>query len=276
MPSHLFLHFTLLPFALFKRSGTDEFSEVIPANTSFTSESLYQLIHEGHTELYFDKQHIRNFSKSLIEQLEGRITAPEKHSCHDQIKIEAEVFHSSRDIINSLSLKPKVVSICDKAISNLKTRLKIEKDLMTYLDKLNVKSTYHYHFSHVSISSFIAFQVINQKEIPSYKKDELALKLLFSAYFSDLAISEETVSHYPRITPDVLKIIHETNEAKNRLSKESQLHPLSSILIVAQNFADQILLNRAISNKEILDNLELRFKGTPCQSAYFDLLAIFS
>lgn len=194
MPSHLFLHFTSLPFDLYLKltsNGADKFVKRIPQNESYDHETLEGYINKGISEFYFEKANIKNFSKLLVEQLENRITQKGSSFLEEQLKIESEVFHSSKDIINSLGLKPKVVTICERAIKNIHDRLKEEKNLKSFLDSLSSKENLQYQYSFVSMTSFICSQILDQKELSKQKKDEYSLRLVFASFFSDISLSNE-------------------------------------------------------------------------------------
>ena len=312
MPSHLFLHFNTLPFDLYlklSRDGVDKFVKRIPAQENYSHDTLENYISKGASEFYFEKQYIKNFSKLLVDQLEGRI-GTSTSVLSDQLQVESEVFHSSKDIINSLGLKPKVVSICEMAIKNIHDRLKEEKNLKNFLQSLNDKPNLQYQYSFVSITSLICSQILDQKELPQLKKDEFSLRLVFASYFSDISLSNEVfmkcrtdeelmklnkeeqihigkhaqksaelISTYPLIPADVVKIVQQHHGSLNGIgfpaTPAASISPLTSILMVAQEFSHVILQSKNLKLSGILDQVDAKFKGTTCEGATKELINSF-
>lgn len=313
MPSHLFLHFTTLPFDLYlkiKTADSEKFVKRIPEGEAYSSELLEGYIAKGAKEFFFKKSHIKSFSKLLIEQLETRITQKNSGNGKEQLKVESEVFHSSKDIINSLGLKPKVVTICEQAIKNIHDRLKEEKNLKVYLDSLTSKDNLQYQYSFISITSFICSQILDQKELPRGKKDEYSLRLVFASFFSDISLSNEKflacrsaddvlllpkneqdhvnkhalrsaeiIGNYPLIPSDVVKIVMQHHGTLNGVGFATipapAISPLSAILIVAQEFSSMILQTKGIQLPVILDQLSQKFNDTSCESAVKELISSF-
>ncbi|MFY7991776.1 MAG: hypothetical protein ACOVP4_00670 [Bacteriovoracaceae bacterium] len=193
MPAHLFLHFKALPFDIFlkvKQGNESKFIKRFNASEPLDHEAISKYMGRGIDDFYLKRDWLKDFSRLLIQQLEMRLNVlmPTDGS---QIIAEGEVFHSLKDMVKSLGLKPQVQKLCEISMQNVQQRLQKDSPFKSFLRNLKTRQELNFHFTFIQLTSLLCSQYIEHTDWPEKQKDDLTEKLVFSAFFCDMNLPND-------------------------------------------------------------------------------------
>jgi hypothetical protein len=279
MPSHLFLHFSALPFDIFlkvQQGSEAKYIKRFNASEVLDHEAVNKYISRGVNDFYLEREYLKDFSRLLIQQ----------------------VFNSLKDMVKSLGLKPQVVKLCEISMQNVQKRLNDESPFKSFLESLKSNQKLSFHFAFVQLTSLLCSQYVEHTDWPKKQKDDLIEKLIFSTYFCDMNVtsdemlmarSEEQLSKfnshdmevinthafktadyikkYPGAPQEVDKIIlqHHGSVNGHGVNKYPWSGTLlsSQILFYSQDLALRILSAHGKKLKDVLNEFAEEFKDSP-------------
>lgn len=300
MPAHLFLHFKALPFDIFlkvQQGNEAKFIKRFNASEPLDHEAISKYMSRGVEDFYLKREWLKDFSKLLIQQLEIRLTES-LPSSEGQLAAEGEVFNSLKDMVKSLGLKPQVQKLCEISMQNVQRRLHEESPFKSFLENLKSNQELNFHFAFVQLSSLLCSQYIEHTDWPKKQKDDLIEKLVFSAFFCDMNLSNDemlmarteedllnfnskemdilnshaqktadTVKNYPGAPQDVDKIIMQHHGVMN--GHGYARYPwggttlAAQILFYSQDLSLRILTAHGKKLRDILSEFESSFQESP-------------
>lgn len=305
IPIDSFLHFKTLPFDLYIKLGEGNFVKRINANEDIEETSILKLKEKGVAEFHFERKYNRDFSILLINNMINKVES--KYSTMDaQLKATNEVFLTTKEIVQSIGLPPKVIQVCESVMERITTDVTQNKDkLSSYLTDIKTKSNLNFQFRLVELTSFIATQMIEAENAAG--KDENIKKVVFASFFCDISLRDAEHLHYrdqasmKEVWPEDKKIIHEhalksseiVSKYKNAPEETAEivkqhhgspsgigfpeavsndLLPMAVCLMAAQELAYQILKNPDVTSGIVVSKTKVKMANTPL-SRYMDLFA---
>ncbi len=297
IPIDSFLHFKMLPFDLFIKISDGKFIKRIPANEDIDEETVKALKAKGIVELFFGKKFNRDFSMLLLNNMINKVER-NYDSEDERFKAKSQVFATTREIVQSVGLPPRVIEVCESVMESISLDVVKEKGkLSNYLTQIK-DSQLSFNFRFVELTSFVAVQMVEAQN--SATKEEDIRKIVFAAFFSDISLSDpahlelRTMDDIKDLWAEDQKVILEHAEKsaavvlkyKNAppgadlLIKQhhgtltgttlgpisDQIHPLSKCLIAAQEIAFILLKNPGKSPNDLVSELTQRFDKTPIHS----------
>ena len=288
LPLHALYHFKQLPFDLFLKVSEDKYIKRIPADETVEAETIQSFHNRGIEELYFERQHIKDFSRLLISTLMQKAQV-EHEDIDRQLKARGEVFLTVKDIVQGMGLNPKVVSVCETLMSGMIMELSRSKDdFALYVDRLknNPDLTFHHRF--VELTCFIGGQLIFAMQ--ELDRQEQLKRYVYAAFFCDITQSKPEFIHCmsaegleklalndraeveehalwaanminknKTIPPEVSTIIQQHHGSMGGvgfpLKKASSLVPLAKCLIISQELAYALLMDSQTPAMEVLKNI---------------------
>ena len=300
VPIESFYHFKILPFDLFIKISEDKFVKRIPANEDIEEDIVTSLKNKGVTELYFGKEHNRDFSILLLNNMINKVERSYENDDQRQ-KARSQVFQTTQEIIQSVGLPPRVIEVCDSVMESISTDVINGKDkLSNYLVQMK-DSDLSFSFRFVELTSYVAVQLVECLE--SKTKDEDIRKIVFAAFFSDISLtdpahlelrsmaslqdlwgedqkiilehalkSSSVVSKYKNAPEGAATLIKEHHGSVSGIgigSISPDVKPLSKCLISAQEIAYAILKNPGKAPVSVVNDLCQSYQGSPI-SGYLD------
>lgn len=287
IPLIAFSHFERLSFDLFVKISDDKFIKRIPAFEEIHDDLIQDFNRRGILDLYFEKKHNRDFSRMLINNMINKLVQ-DYESIQSKLTASNSVFRTTRDIIHSLGLPARVVSVCEAAIERITQDIYPEKNLFgAYVRSLKEQSSLEFHYRLIELTSLIGAQLI--EDMNFFNKKEQVKKLVFAAYFCDMTLTDpahlhhrnsddgnklsledhnkinfhalkasELVSTYKNTPKEVSLIIRQHHGSYSGIGfpiqKSSELLPLSQILVISQDVAYAILTEEKLEALEVLRN----------------------
>lgn len=284
VPLITLMHFESLPFDLYIRLSEDKYVKRIPAFEKVDNKTIESFAAKKITTLYCNKQHNRDFSMMLINNMINKVDK-KYQSVKEELKATGEVFETTREIIQSLGLTGRIVEVCEASIDRMcEDVLKDANDFSEYLLNLKNDKSLGFQYRLITLTNYIGTQLILDMALPN--GDEQIRKFIFASYFCDiqlknpgflyyrsnedgefLSLDEQNevnfhalkashlVSTYKDSPKDVSLIIQQHHGSFSGIDfpkeKSSQLLPLAKILIVAQDLAFSLLTNEEAPAKEI-------------------------
>ncbi|WP_408095992.1 HD domain-containing phosphohydrolase [Peredibacter sp. HCB2-198] len=285
IPLMAFTHFERLPFDLFVKITDDKYVKRIPAYEEINDALIQDFKKRGISDLYCEKEHNRNFSIMLINNMINKLDK-DYDSIETKMTASNDVFITTREIIQSLGIASRVINVCEAAIERITQDVYSEKNQFgAYVRSLKEQSSLEFHYRLIELSSFIGAQLIEDMNFLN-KKDEVK-KLVFASYFCDMTLSNPTYIHYRRPeateklgleehnkinfhalraselvstykdTPkEVSMMIRQHHGSFSGIGfpeqKSSELLPLSKILVISQDLAYDILTDERTNALEVL------------------------
>lgn len=240
IPVDSLIHFKILPFDLFVKIGEDKFIKRIPAHEEIDAATFEGFQHKGINELYFERQHNRDFSVMLINNMINKVEK-DYASIDEKLTATNEVYLTTHQIVGKLGFKPKMVEVCDSVLNQISEDVIKGKDNFSkFLEQLRTKTNLSFRYRLMELTSFIGTQMIEATEEPSRRR-EMIKKLIFSSLFCDITLRNNDLIHVRR--PDQMMKLSlaeqkEVNEHALRASElvnKYQTAPLEASLIIKQH-----------------------------------------
>ena len=303
IPIDSLVHFKILPFDLFVKIGEGKFIKRVHSNEDIDEQVLNGLKAKGVAELHFERKHNRDFSmmllNNMINKVEDDYSTPEA-----QLKATNEVFLTTKEIVQSVGLPPRVIQVCESVMERITSDVTINKDkFSTYLADMKTKSTLNFQFRFVELTSFIATQMIEASD--EKNKDEDIKTVVFASFFCDISLkdagqleyrtgaslrdvwhedqkiilehafkSSEIVAKYKNAPAQAETIVRQHHGSLTGKGFPAvialELVPLAKCLMAAQELSFAILKNPETPSKDIIKNILKQFSGTPLES-YIEL-----
>ena len=295
IPIDSLIHFKLLPFDLFIKLSEGKFVKRIHANEDIDEAILLNLKSKGVTELHFERKFNREFSVLLINNMINKVQIDYK--CRDaQLKATNEVFLTTKEIVQSVGLPPKVIQVCESVMERITTDVTKNKDkFSSYLSEIKTKSSLNFQFRLVELTSYIATQIIEAGDNPG--KEEDIKKVVFASFFCDISLKDsshlqyrdeaslqdvwhedkkvilehalkasEVVAKYKNAPEQSDEIVKQHHGSRSGIGLpttiESDLHPLSLCLMAAQELAFNILKGPDENSKDIVAQTKAKHAGS--------------
>lgn len=298
VPSDSLIHFKVLPFDLFIKISEEKYVKRIPANEDIDEATVLAFKAKGITDLYFEKKYNRDFSLMLLNNMINKV---EKNyeSETEKLKARNEVFVTTKEIVQSVGLPPRVIQVCESVMESISEDVVKGKDkFSSYLDRMKIQNNLTFQFRFVELTSFIATQMVDQ--INEASKVEQTKKIVFAAFFCDISLTDGSqldyrteesiknlwaedkkaveehalkasgiVAKYKNAPVDadiIVKQHHGSTDGIGFPTPSNQILPLSKCLMAAQELAHAILKQPGKSPESIVKETVERFTGSPIHS----------
>lgn len=298
VPSDSLIHFKILPFDLYIKISEEKFLKRIPANEDIDEATVLAFKSKGITDLYFQKQYNRDFSLMLLNNMINKV---EKNyeSESEKIKARNEVFLTTKEIVQSVGLPPRVVQVCESVMESISEDVIKGKDkFSSYLDRMKSQNNLNFQFRFVELTSFIASQIVDQLNVGD--KNEETKKVVFAAFFCDISLTDASqldyrtegscvdlwgedkkavaehalkasgiVAKYKNAPVDADIIVRQHHGALDGIgfpTPSDNMLPLAKCLMAAQELAYAILKQPAKSPESLVNEAVGAFSGSPIHS----------
>jgi hypothetical protein len=295
IPVDSLIHFKMLPFDLFIKITDEKYLKRIPSNEEIDDSTIEGFKLKGITEMHFERKHNRDFSLMLLNNMINKVESD--YSSEDaKFKATNEVFLTTKDIVQSVGLPPKVVHVCESVMERITNDVMSHKNnLSSYLEETKATTNLNFQFRFMELSSYIATQIVDVTN--NSNKDEQIRTIVFASFFCDISLktssqlnhrteesikdlsaddkkfiqehalrSSEIVSKYknaPSLAGDIVKQHHGALDGKSipKCFPENLL-ALSKCFIASQELAYGILKNPNVPVSEVVRAITQKFKGT--------------
>lgn len=296
VPIDTLIHFKLVPFDLYIKVGEDKFLKRIHANDDIDADTVKALKEKGVTELAFERKHNKDFSLMLLNNMINKV---ESDYSSEDAKAQAtnEVFVTTKDIVRSVGLPPKVIEVCESVMERITSDVTKGKDkFSSYLSGMQTKKELSYQFRFVELTSFIATQMVELSGEAA--KEEHIRTVVFCSFFCDIALKEashlsyrsdesikdlwpedktaiidhalkaaEIVQKYKNAPADASEIIKQHHGALDGKgfpkAIPDSLRSLAKILFASQEIATALLNSQNSATDQVIGGLITKFKGSP-------------
>lgn len=296
IPVDSFIHFKILPFDLYIKISEGKFLKRIPANEDIDESTINAFKAKGVSELHFERKFNRDFSMLLLNNMINKVESD--YSSEDaKNKATNEVFLTTKEIVQSVGLPPKVIQVCESVMERITQDVTTNKDKFSnYITDIRTSSTLNFQFRFIELSSFIATRIVDV--LNEGTKDEQIKTIVFASFFSDISLKEssqleyrsaesmkdlweedkklvsehpfkasEVVTKYknaPALAGEIIKQHHGSLDGKSFPKTISdEILPLSKCLMAAQELAFNILKNPSTQASDVIKLTTKKFEGTP-------------
>lgn len=285
IPISTLIHFESIPFDLYIRVGAEKYLKRIPSFEAFDEEMLQDFEGRGIKDLFCDKKHNRDFSMMLINNMINKVER-NYESVKAKFKAKNDVFLTTKEIVNQLGISSRVIEVCESAIDRIRADVSNESNQFGhYLQNLLGNSSLAFQYKLIELTSFVCGQML--EELNSTAKEEDIKKLVFASFFCDISIQDQKLLHvrsseqfgrltliqhdevsvhalraselintYRNAPKDAAIIVRQHHGSFSGIGfpeqKSNELHELSKIFHLAQDFAYEILSNRETPMPELL------------------------
>jgi hypothetical protein len=298
MPLQAIGHFKKVPFDLYVKISDEKFVKRIPAHEEVDPKVLREYQQRGINEFYFHKEHNRDFSQMLINNMINRLEG-NYHSLDEELEARSEVFKTVKGIVLDLGIPAKVVEVCDSMIESITDEVLLDSQLGEYLDRLKNNPNLEIQHKFIELTCLIGGLLITNME--TRKVQEKLRSFIFAALFCDMTLAdtelifcfnaeafdklthfqrkavqfhalkaEELITKYKNAPAEAGLIIRHHHGSLEGIGfpekKTSLIHPLAKCLIIGQELAHGILTNQQVSSLEILKRMVQNKKGTSLQN----------
>lgn len=304
VPTDALKHFKILPFDLYIKISEGKYLKRIPANEDIDDSTVESFKAKGITDLFFEKKFNRDFSLLLLNNMINKVERDYKTDDEKQ-KAVNEVFVTTKELVQSFGLPPRVVEVCESVIESISIDVLKGKDKFSnYLTQMKSQSTSTLNFQYrfVELTSFIATQMVDAQNAGD--KEEQIKKIVFASFFCDISLndvsfldyrSEESIKdlfpddkksvlehalkssqiaakykNAPADADTIIKQHHGSVDGTGFKDASGDILPLSRCLMAAQELAFAILKSPSIQPESVINDVVGRFKGTPIHS-YLEL-----
>jgi hypothetical protein len=295
IPVDSLIHFKMLPFDLFIKISEEKYLKRIPSNEEIDESTIKGFKLKGILEMHFERKNNRDFSLMLLNNMINKVES-DYSSEDDKFKATNDVFLTTKEIVQSVGLPPKVVQVCESVMERITIDVMSQKDKFSnYITEAKSATNLNFQFRFIELSSFIATQIVDISI--DGNKDEQIKTIVFASFFSDIALKEsnqleyrteesiqdlwvedkkfiqehafrasEIVAKYknaPGLAGEIIKQHHGALDGKSIPRQYSDnLLPLSKCLIASQELAYGILKNPNVPVEETVHAITQKFKGT--------------
>lgn len=304
VPADALKHFKILPFDLYIRISEGKYLKRIPANEDIDDTTVDAFRAKGISELYFEKKYNRDFSLLLLNNMINKVERDYKTEGEKQ-KAVNEVFVTTKELVQSFGLPPRVVEVCESVIESISTDVLKGKDKFSnYLTQMKSQNSAALNFQYrfVELTSFIATQIVDS--LNEGDKAEQIRKIVFASFFCDISLSDVSMLDYrteesikdlfpddkkavlehalkssqiaakyknaPPLSDIIIKQHHGSVDGTGFKDASGDILPLSRCLMAAQELAFAILKSPSIQPESVINDVVGRFKGSPIHS-YLEL-----
>ncbi len=295
VPTDALKHFKILPFDLFIKISEGKYLKRIPANEDIDDSTVEAFKAKGITDLYFEKQYNRDFSLLLLNNMINKVER-DYSSEGEKLKAVNEVFVTTKELVQSFGLPPRVVEVCESVIESISTDVLKGKDKFSnYLVQMKDQSTLNFQFRFVELTSYIATQIVDA--LDAGDKEEQIRKIVFASFFCDISLSDVSMLDYrteesirdlfpedkkavlehalkssqiaskyknaPKDSDLIIKQHHGSVDGTGFKDASGDVLPLSRCLMAAQELAFAILKQSDKRPESVINSVVERFKGSP-------------
>lgn len=307
IPIDSLVHFKILPFDLYVKLGDQKYIKCVHSNEDIDEEMLTKMRKKGLSELHFERKFNRDFSMMLLNNMINKVEGDYSNQ-EDQLKATNEVFLTTKEIVQSVGLPPRVIQVCESVMERITADVTTNKDkFSTYLTDMKTKSDLHFQFRFIELTSFIATQMI--EAAGGATKDDDIKTVVFCSFFCDISLkdashlefrseesikdvrhedqklilehalrSSEIVAKYknaPLMSEAIVKQHHGSVTGKGFPAfVANEMLPLAKCLMVAQEISYSILKSPEGSSKDQIKNVRNKLSGSPL-AYYIDLFESF-
>lgn len=295
IPVDSLIHFKMLPFDLFIKISDEKYLKRIPANEQIDESTIDGFKFKGITDMHFERKNNRDFSLMLLNNMINKVESD--YSSEDaKLKATNEVFLTTKEIVQSVGLPPKVVQVCESVMERITTDVMSHKNnLSSYITETKGTTNLNFQFRFIELSSFIATQIVDVSN--NGNKDEQIKTIVFASFFCDISLkgasqleyrtdestkdlwhedkkfiqehafrSSEILTKYknaPGLAGEIVKQHHGSLDGKSIPKRfPDTLLALSKCLIAAQELSYAILKNPNTPVNEVVRAITLKFEGT--------------
>ena len=295
IPIDSFIHFKILPFDLFIKISEGKFLKRIPANEDIDETTITAFKAKGIKELHFERKFNRDFSMMLLNNMINKVES-DYSSSDAKSKATNEVFLTTKEIVQSVGLPPKVIQVCESVMDRITQDVKSNKDKFSnYITDIKGTSNVNFQFRFIELSSFIATQMV--EVMNEGNKEEQIKTIVFASFFSDISLTEasqleyrtmasmkdlwdedkklisehafkasEVVTKYknaPAMAGEIIKQHHGSLDGKTLPTTISDsLLPLAKCLMASQELSFNILKNPSVAASQVIKATIKKFEGT--------------
>lgn len=275
-----------------------QFVKRIHSKDSFDKNDIKKYEDQGLKEFYIPKDYIQYFTtfvtNNLVEKLER-----EDLTLEDRILTTANAHEIVRDSIQSIGLDSASVELSDASINSMVKSVKNSPEVANLL-KFLFSNKVAYAYQHCHLLALMCHYVLSKQSW--YKPEHLQI-LSFVSFFSDVTLKShqqmqiasmrdlaesnltddeknqvmnhaaeavKILDHHPEASEYIKTVLIQSHGKTDGIGFEENpgedLHPLSKVFIIADNFV-KTLLNPALPSKkqEILPILYSRFTNPSYQ-----------
>lgn len=304
VPTDALKHFKILPFDLYIKISEGKFLKRIPANEDIDDSTVEAFKAKGITDLFFERKYNRDFSLLLLNNMINKVERDYK-SDDEKKKAVNEVFVTTKELVQSCGLPPRVVEVCESVIESISTDVLKGKDKFSnYLTQMKSQSSSDLNFQYrfVELTSYIATQIVDA--LNEGDKEEQIRKIVFASFFCDISLTDNSMLDYrteesikdlfpedkkavlehalkssqiaakyknaPVDSDVIIKQHHGSVDGTGFKDASGGILPLSRCLMAAQELAFAILKSPSIQPESVISDVVGRFKGSPIHS-YLEL-----
>jgi HD-GYP domain-containing protein (c-di-GMP phosphodiesterase class II) len=295
IPVESLTHFKILPFDLFIKISEDKYLKRIPANEEIDDVTVAAFKNKGIAEIHFERKHNRDFSLMLLNNMINKVES-DYSTLDEKTKATNEVFLTTKDIVQSVGLPPRVIQVCESVMDRITTDVMTNKDkFSSYISEAKNSSTLNFQFRFIELSSFIATHIVHL--INDQNLEEKIRTTVFASFFCDISLKEsqeldyrsadsmkdlweedkkfinehafrssQIVSKYknpPAMAEEIIKQHHGSLDGRSipNVIPETLL-PLAKCLMSAQELAYAILKSPNRPVGDVVSDVIKRFEGT--------------
>jgi hypothetical protein len=285
IPLCTLIHFQSLPFDLYIRLSDEKYVKRIPAYEKVDQDVIDSFKAKNVDSLYCEKRFNRDFSMMLINNMINKIDRAYSNIDEAQ-EANAEVFDTTREIIQNLGLSGRVIEVCEAAIEKMCLDVLSDPgEFSGYLLSLKNNKNLAFQYKLITLTNYIGTQLIQDMNLAN--QPDQVMKLIFASFFCDMTLTNpgllyhrkgedagalsleeqnqvnfhalkasELVTNYKNSPKEVAIIIRQHHGSFSGIGfpdeKSSQLLPLSKVLVVSQELAFAILSNDETPAMEVL------------------------
>ena len=285
IPLCTLIHFQSLPFDLYIRLSDQKYVKRIPAYEKVDQEVIDGFKAKNIDSLYCEKRFNRDFSMMLINNMINKIDRAYSNVDEAQ-EANAQVFETTREIIQNLGLSGRVIEVCEAAIEKMCLDVLSDPgEFSGYLLSLKNNKNLAFQYKLITLTNYIGTQLIQDMNLAN--QPDQVMKLIFASFFCDMTLTNpgllyhrkgedagalsleeqnqvnfhalkasELVTNYKNSPREVAIIIRQHHGSFSGIGfpeeKSNQLLPLSKVLVVSQELAFAILSNDETPAMEVL------------------------
>ena len=293
-------HLKVLPFDLYIKISHNRYVKRIPACEEFDVQVINSLRNKGVYELYYDKKFNRDFSRIFLNSMMNDVER--EYDCTiKKLEVKNDVFMTTKEIVNTLGLSPRVATLCETMITSLFTDYMNKKDPFSNYLKNLTESKLSFHYRHIELTSYIATQMIDDHG--PFASSDFSKRIVFAAFFCDVTLKRpewihirreedmkglpeesikeikshalkaaELVTSYQNAPIGVDRIIRQHHGALNGIGFSEhhydKLCPLTKCLLSAQEAAYMILTQPEKDVRSIVSEVVGQYRGTPLDEMF--------
>lgn len=299
---HYFYEITRTPCDIFIRikKGKDEYQFVkrIHQKDTFDIETIRKYEEQGLKEFYISADYIQYFTNFVTNELVTKLE-DENLSLEDRIMTTSYAHEIVRERLQQLEIDQACIELSETSINSMVKSVRHSPEVVNLLRFL-FSNKVSYAYQHAHLLALICHYILSKQ---SWYKNEHLNILSFVSFFADATLKtipqmrissltelenselsdeeKEQVMYHARDAVNLLNLHPDATEYIKTVLLQShgtlngvgfaddpseELHPLSKIFIIADNFV-KILLNPDLpsTKKEILEMMSKKYSGSSYQ-----------